>query len=96
MKLTGWELWLCGAADGPLFAPNAANATAFDSEDVTAEVRRGCGCVYLPWLTDAVTSCRSPRMCDCQSVVNNTLPESGAAPCPVPAARCTCLPRCPL
>jgi hypothetical protein len=37
LKLTGWELWLCGASNGPLFASDV-NATAFDGEEVTPEV----------------------------------------------------------
>lgn len=38
LKLTGWELWLCGESNGPLFAPLDHNATAFDSADVSASV----------------------------------------------------------
>jgi hypothetical protein len=33
LKLTGWELWLCGEADGPLFDPPSVTA-----EDGAAEV----------------------------------------------------------
>lgn len=38
LKLTGWELWLCGASNGPLFASDM-NATAFDGSEVKPEVR---------------------------------------------------------
>jgi len=39
LKLTGWELWLCGASNGPLFASVEQNTTAFDGSEVTPEVR---------------------------------------------------------
>jgi hypothetical protein len=39
LKLTGWELWLCGASNGPLFASDM-NATAFDGSEVVPEVRQ--------------------------------------------------------
>jgi hypothetical protein len=37
LKLTGWELWLCGATNGPLFASDM-NTTAFDGSEVKPEV----------------------------------------------------------
>lgn len=44
--MTGWELWLCGESDGPLFVPTADGeeadvATAFDkSADVASVVKK--------------------------------------------------------
>lgn len=43
LKLTGWELWLCGETEGPLFAPDkdaelAAFSGAADSTDTTVTV----------------------------------------------------------
>lgn len=45
LKLTGWELWLCGASNGPLFASDI-NATAFDGAEVTPEVRSTAGMLH--------------------------------------------------
>lgn len=38
LKITGWELWLCGESHGPLFAPEPLNATAFDQASSNASV----------------------------------------------------------
>lgn len=41
LKLTGWELWLCGESNGPLFAPADGDgdiATAFDGSDASTSV----------------------------------------------------------
>lgn len=82
LKLTGWELWLCGASNGPLFAPVGQNLTAFDGSAVVPEV---CACVSvcvwegrvpqlafffrLMWLTEAGCHLKTPQDgCTCNNL----------------------------